>query len=150
MLDLSAFGIGTDQSGDYSGDPNAAQAAGMPSNPGAMLYGDMADQQAMGPFNPPVAQAQGAPWWAAIAAYGVTRAIDNQFPGSPTGTMGNTYPGSVAGTNGRTYTMRPSGSGGGVNSAGMHGLNAVVADLNRRPMLMMGLAVVAYLLFKKG
>ena len=130
------------ESGDYSGDPYTAGAAGMPSDYGRGMPGDYADEQAMGRWNPPQAAAQGAPWWAGIAAYGVTRAIDNQFPGSPTGVMGNVYPGSVGGWNGRTYTNRPIGAGGGVASA-----NARLS-LGGNPILWIGLAVLAYAAMK--
>lgn len=46
----------------------------------------------------------GLPWWEKVAAYGLTRAIDNQF-GPPPGLAGNISPGSFAGQNGQTYAQ---------------------------------------------
>lgn len=108
---------GADGYGDYySGDPTDSTAVGVPSVPSASLPGDQADAQQMQPYTPQPAAQHGAPWWAGIIGYGVVKAIDNQFPGSPTGVWGNTYPGSGAGANGRTYTQNPIGIGGGVNT----------------------------------
>src|SRR6516164_5983455 len=97
----------------YSGDPSGATAAGVPApiDQSQVLPGDVSDAQQMSAWNPPAAQAQGIPWGGA-AVYGITKAIDNQFPGSPTGIYGNVYPGSAGGYNGRTYTLRPIGAGG--------------------------------------
>lgn len=129
---------------DYSGDPNTAGAAGMPTPFDAYqcLPGDVADAQQMDQWNPPAAAQAGAPWWAGIAAYGVTKAIDNQFPGSPSGIMGNVYPGSIGGYNGRTYTLRPIGTGGGAASA------TAKLSLGGSPILLIGLAALAFMLLK--
>lgn len=67
--------------------------------------GSMSQQQ----FVPPVAQAQRMPWWEAVAAYGITRAIDNRF--GPVQVAGNTQPGSFAGQNGKTYNNAPQATG---------------------------------------
>jgi hypothetical protein len=125
------MGDNTDTSGggdfyagyDYSGDPALSTSVGLPtpvigSNDAQyMLPGDLADNQHMAQWMPPAAQAQGMTWWQAAATMGLNRAIDNVFPGSPTGTMGNVYAGSAAGANGRTYSMRPIAAGGGIMSA---------------------------------
>ena len=143
-IDLSGWGTGL-----YSGDSNAGTAVGVPSPiyGGFALPGDVADAQQMQAWNPAPAADQGAPWWAGIMAYGVTRAIDNQFPQSPTGVMGNTYPGSTAGTNGRTYTQRPAGAGGGAVQATVR---SPIGGLRLKsdPLLLAVLAGVAYLFLK--
>lgn len=100
-----------DLSDYYSGSPLTAQAVGLPGMSPGYLPGDIPDAVQMEPFSPAPAQQQGAPWWAGAVMYGVTKAIDNQFPGSPTGIMGNTYPGSGASWDGRTYTFN-TGTGG--------------------------------------
>lgn len=129
---------------DYSGDPNLSTSVGLPPvYTGQQLPGDVADAQAMDPWTPAPAAQQGAPWWAGIAAYGITKAIDNQFPTTPTGTWGNVYPGSAPGYNGRTYTQRPLGAGGGVASA------AGRFTMRGDPMLMLALVAGAFLLLKK-
>lgn len=104
---------------DYSGDPALATSVGLPPmlDPAMFLPGDIYDEQQMGAWNTPAAQAQGMPWWQGLAIYGATKAIDNQFPNSPTGVWGNVYPGSAQGANGRTYSQRPLGVGGGVAQA---------------------------------
>ena len=103
----------------YSGDPMLSSTVGITPgyDPSLLLPGDVSDQQQMAAWNPQPAQDQGAPWWAGIAAYGITRAIDNAFPNSPSGIYGNVYPGSLPGYNGRTLTQRPLGAGGGVATA---------------------------------
>lgn len=152
---MSDFGIFSLDAGDYSGDPFSSQAVGIDTNTafgsvGGLLAGDVTDAQAMDRWNPAPAQAAGAPWWAGIATYGIGRAIDNQFPGSPTGIGGNTYPGSGAGSNGRTYNMRPAGAGGGVGGAKV-AVRSPLGDLNGRMspgmVLMLGLAV-AYVVLR--
>lgn len=149
MDDLMGMGIDTGgfASPDlFSGDPGTAGAAGVPSAVTMdQLPGDVSDQQAMGQWNP--AARQGAPWWAGIAAYGISRAIDNQFPNSPTGIMGNTYPGSGMGANGRTFSQRPTGSGGGVVRAG---IKSPIGQLNFKsdPLLLILLVAGAYLILK--
>lgn len=156
MSDLAAFGLDQFNSGDFTGDPFTSTAVGVPAAPAYyQLPGDQADAQAMDAWNPAPAAQAGAPWWAGIAAYGITRAIDNQFPGSPTGIQGNTYPGSGAGNSGRTYTMRPNGAGGGVGSAstGVRATASVkngnlVAELTANPMLLAVLLVGALVLLK--
>lgn len=75
------------------------------------MEGDIADARAMQPFSPDPS----VPWWQNLAAYGITRAIDNRF--GPASVQGNTAPGSFAGQDGRTYTNSPSGHGGGATSA---------------------------------
>lgn len=104
-----------DLGGYYSGDPLKASAAGVPaavpSANGYYLPGDVSDAVQMEPFKAPPAQQQGAPWWAGLVMYGASKAIDNQFPGSPTGVLGNVYPGSGASWDGRTYTFN-TGTGG--------------------------------------
>lgn len=128
MEDLGAFN-----------DPNAASwAAGAQAGysfdlsgfqilPGDV--GDMAQQR----FIPPVAQQQGMAWWESIAAYGITRAIDNRFGPAPV--SGNVQPGSFAGQNGRTYNNAPQATGrttapakqgdGGIGVALLAGLAAL-------------------------
>lgn len=134
-----------DDSGpDYSGSDLTASAVGMPTDysAGGILPGDVSDQQQMGPWSPPAAQAQGVPWWAGTVMYGVTRAIDNAFPGSPTGIMGNTYPGSGASAYGRTYTQRPTGIGGGTAAA------RASLSLGGNPLLLLGLGLALVLVLK--
>lgn len=110
-MDLAGLDLG------YSGDPLQASAAGIPAGfySGDILAGDQADAAHMERWNP--AADQGVPWWAGIATYGISKAIDNAFPGTPTGTRGNTYPGSGAGPGGRSYTQRPTNAGGGTVTA---------------------------------
>lgn len=144
-MDLSSYSgwaSPEDTSGIYSGDPYVSQTVGVQSDPSAspLLPGDVYDAQQMAPWNPPAAQQQGAPWWAGIAAYGITRAIDNVFPGSPTGMQGNVYPGSAAGYNGRTYTLRPLAAGGTVAQAKV--------SIGGNPLLLGALLVGAVLLLK--
>lgn len=144
--DYAAFGGYWDSgfnSGDlYSGDPTYAAQVGLPAPAGGVLPGDIADQQQMAPFNAPAAQQQGAPWWAGGVMYGLTRAIDNAFPGSPTGIMGNTFPGSIAGANGRTYVLRPLAGGGNVQSA------QATVNLGGNPLLLLGLVALAFVVLK--
>lgn len=129
---------------DYSGDPAGATAVGLPPgvDPNYYLPGDIYDAQAMAPWTPPAAQAQDMTWWQGLMAYGITKAIDNQFPNTPTGIYGNTYPGSIAGP-GRTYTLNPLANGGGAASAGAR------FSLAGNPLLMLALVGVAVLLLKK-
>lgn len=131
-------------SDEYSGDDSGATAVGVPSpySSSDVLPGDYGDDQAMAPYNSPQAAAAGAPWWAGMAAYGITKAIDNQFPNTPTGVMGNTYPGSFPGANGRTYTNRPAYGGGGVSSR-------VAVKASGNPLLLVAVAAGAYLLLRK-
>jgi len=130
----------------YDGDTAYQTAVGLPPDYSAssVLPGDVSDQQQMGGWNPPAAQAQGVPWWGGIAAYGITRAIDNQFPGSPTGIHGNVYPGSMGGYNGRTYTVRPIGAGGGVARGSVGG----TLNFGGNPMMLLVLVGAAVLLLK--
>ncbi len=129
----------------YSGDPMAAGAVGMPAQfySGDILAGDMADSAHMERFNP--AADQGVPWWAGLVTYGIGKAIDNQFPGNPTGTMGNVYPGGGAGHNGRTYTQRPINAGGGAVTARV---GTPIGALNMQASTWLLLAVVAFVLLK--
>lgn len=129
---------------DYSGDPNLSTLVGLPPpmDPAAFLPGDIADDQQMSGWNPAPAQQQGQPWWQGVATYGITRAIDNQFPNSPTGIWGNTYPGSAPGYNGRTYTQRPLAAGGGVASAQGR------FSLTGNPLMMLALVAGAFILLK--
>lgn len=128
----------------YSGDFLSAPSVGIPPDmtQAPTLPGDVADAQQMEPWKPQAARDNSVPWWAGIAAYGITRAIDNQFPGSPQGTLGNVYPGSFSGYNGRTYTARPSAIGGGAASASLR------FGMGGNPLLMVGLLVGAVLLLK--
>lgn len=73
------------------------------------MPGDVRDTAQMQPFLPQAAQQQGMSWWEAVAAYGITRAIDNRF--AAPNTMGNVYPGSIAGQNGYTYQQGRTGTG---------------------------------------
>ena len=133
--------------GGYSGDADMGGAVGVPSQLGAILPGDMGDYQHMGGFNTGPAKSEAAPWWANAAIYGFSRAIDNAFPGSPTGTMGNTYPGSGAGYGGRTYTNRPTGAGGNTVSAKVRSPIGNM-DLNSNPVLLLALLGIAYVIIK--
>ena len=150
--DLASWGIDMDATyggAGYSGDPNMGGAVGVPVpvNVGGLMAGDVADQQAMGPWTAPQAAQQGAPWWAGIAAYGVSRAIDNQFPTSPTGIAGNTYPGSGAGYGGNTYGQRPSGAGGGPVRATVR-TPMGNASMHSSPTLLILMIGLAYLFLK--
>lgn len=124
----------------YSGDPLQSQSVGIsPDSSGApMMAGDVADYQQMNAWNPPAAQAQGMTWWEGIAKYGITRAIDNTFPGSPVGTMGNIYPGSMAGIGGRTVGYAP----GGVNQA------AAAVSVKGNPLMLLLIAAGIFLVLK--
>ena len=151
MNDLAGMGIDTTgwDLGGYSGDPQAGSSAGVPVPvySGEMMPGDIADNQAMAPWNPAPAQQQGVPWWAGIAAYGITKAIDNQFHGSPTGLTGNTYPGGGSNAVGKSYTLRPTGAGGQAVRAGISsplGKMAITAN----PMMLAAVLAVLYVLFK--
>jgi hypothetical protein len=101
---------------DYSGLDTGATALGVVAPLDYSLPGDISDTQQMQSYNtaPPAAQAAGVTWWQGAIQNGISKAIDNTFPTSPTGVMGNTYAGSVAGANGQTYTVKPLGAGGGV------------------------------------
>lgn len=70
---------------------------------GGMLPGDVSDGRQMQAFAP-----AGMSWWEGVAAYGITRAIDNRF--APVQVQGNTQPGTFAGQNGRTYSNAPAGT----------------------------------------
>lgn len=129
---------------DYSGDPGTSPALGVPTSTDYSLAGDSSDNAQMGAWNPAPAQAAGVPWWQGAIQYGVTKAIDNAFPNSPTGVMGNVYPGSGAGTNGRTYTQRPQGAGGGIMTARI-GANA--AGVGGIPVLWLLIGAAALLAF---
>lgn len=109
--------------GGYSGDPNMGTAVGVPVPvySGYPMPGDISDEAQMAPWTPPYVRQQAGgdvPWWASAAVYGISKAIDNAFPNSPSGVMGNVYPGSGASVSGRTYSQRPVGAGGGTMGAG--------------------------------
>lgn len=112
-------GTGSDGSlntSDFSGAATDATALGVVAPLDYSLPGDISDSQQMNAYNtaPPAAQAAGVQWWQGAIQNGISKAIDNTFPTSPTGIMGNTYPGSTAGINGQTYSVKPLGAGGGV------------------------------------
>jgi len=153
MPDYTLNTMGIDLSGmptgDYSGDPLGAAAAGVPApsvDPYAMP-GDAGEAQALDPYNPAPAQQQGAPWWAGYAAYGFNRAIDNLLPRSPTGIMGNTSPGTIAGAGNRSYTVKPQAAGGGVKLSAQTPLG--FAKITGSPTLMLAAGAVLFLLLKK-
>ena len=133
---------------DYSGPSTGASAAGLAAPIDASLPGDVSDAQQMAGFNtaPAAAQQAGVPWYAGAVQYGISKAIDNTFPTSPTGVMGNVYPGSIGGTNGQTYTARPTGAGGGVISQAMGVSSFGGLPL---PLVLVGAAVVLMLVLKK-
>ena len=96
-----------------------------------LLAGDVREMP-MQQFVPAAGQAQGMPWWESIAAYGITRAIDNRFGPAPV--AGNTDPGSFGGQNGRTYTNTPQAYGSAATpkqaqAAGSGGMLLVLAGL---------------------
>lgn len=108
---------------------------------------DVDEARKLTPFTPVPTASDGerAPWWQGAIMYGITKAIDNTFPGDPTiGIQGNTRPGSFAGQNGRSYNQR-----GGQNApptlAGLVGSSGV-GNLNIVTLLVIG--VVGYILLK--
>ncbi len=109
---------------DFSGASTDASALGVVAPLDYTLPGDVSDSQQMAAWNtaPPAAQQAGVTWWQASIQNGISKALDNTFPNSPTGVMGNTYAGSTAGYNGHTYTVKPLGAGGGVLGAGGGGM----------------------------
>lgn len=102
--------------GDFSGLATDATGLGVIAPLDYSLPGDSSDNAQMAAWNtaPPAAQQAGVTWWQGAIQNGISKAIDNTFPNSPTGVMGNTYSGSTAGQNGHTYTQVPQGAGGGV------------------------------------
>lgn len=94
---------------------------------------DAAEWQKMVPYQAAPAGNEAAPWWQNLVSFGVTRAIDNTFPGQATRVQGNTQPGSFAGQNGRTY-IQP----GGLNAAPTT-VGGVVGSIAGMSPLMMGL-----------
>jgi hypothetical protein len=104
---------------------------------------DRLEWDRMQTYTPAPTGADGVPWWENLVSYGVTRAIDNTLPGYSTGVQGNTAPGSFAGQNGRTYTQA-----GSLNAAPT--LAGAIASVQRmNPLVLVGLAVAAYLVLKK-
>lgn len=85
-----------------------------------------------------------APWWQNMVAYGITKAVDNTFPGRNAGIQGNTSPGSFAGQNGRTYKQV-----GGLNAPPqtVGGMANRVSRMN--PMTLGLLCLGAYVILKK-
>ena len=106
--------------------------------------GDLAEWNKMSTYTAaPQSAREAAPWWANMVSYGVTKAIDNTFPGQNTGIQGNTKPGSFAGQNGRTYNQV-----GGVNAAPtVAGLVSRVQHMS--PLTLGLLAVGAYFLLRR-
>lgn len=83
---------------------------------------DEREAQKLSQFYP---SASGQPWWASLASYGATRAIDAHFgPAAPNKTA---TPGTFAGQNGKTYSNGNTLAGGGGNDS----------------LLLIGLAVAA-------
>lgn len=128
---------------DYSGSVLNAAAAGIATPIDYTLPGDSSDGQQMSAWNtaPAAAQAAGVPWWAGAVQYGISKAVDNTFPTSPSGVMGNTYAGSTAGANGQTYTLAATGAGGGVTAAAAKSFGGIPAMY-----LLIGAAVLLFAL----
>jgi hypothetical protein len=104
---------------------------------------DLAEWNRMQTYTPAPAGSEGNAWWQNLVSFGVSRAIDNTLPGYSAGVQGNVAPGSFAGQNGQTYYQA-----GSLNAA--PGLAGVVASVQRmNPLVLVGLAVVAYLALKK-
>lgn len=134
---------------DYSGfDPSWAQdpgsgysiapAIGLPANTAPPLPGDMQDASQMQPYAP---LGNAMSWGEQAMLFGIGRAVDNL---SRTNVGGNTDPGSFAGYNGRTYSQIPQGQGGGATSTAKAGMTVAGS-----PLLLIGLAVVAFVLLHK-
>lgn len=124
-------------------------AAGEDGYTGGVQYtlpGDVRDQAQMGQFMPDVAKAQGMSWWESLAAYGVTRAIDNRF--APPNVLGNVYPGTFGGQNGATYQAgrpgMPMMPGQPALAVGQGGL-----QMSSGTLLLLGAGVV-FLLMNQG
>ena len=92
----------------------------------------------------PQAAVDSVPWWQNMVSYGLTKAIDNTFPGRNAGIQGNTNPGSFAGQNGRTYNQV-----GGINGAPqtVGGMANRVSRMN--PITLGILCLGAYIILKK-
>lgn len=134
---------------DYSGfDPSWAQdpgsgysiapAIGLPSATAAPLPGDMQDASQMQPYAP---AGNAMPWYQQAMLFGIGKAVDNL---SRTNVAGNTDPGSFAGYNGRTYSQIPQGQGGGATSTASTSVRVAGS-----PLLLIGIAVAAFLLLHK-
>jgi hypothetical protein len=104
----------------------------------ASMPGDTMDTAKMQPFTTD----KGLPWWESVAAYGLTRAIDNRF--GPVQTSGNVYPGSSAGgVTGKTYQNAPSNNRGQTSGPAAEGVSAST-------LLLLGAAAVAAYLIARG
>jgi hypothetical protein len=134
---------------DFSGYATDASALGVVTPLDYSLPGDSSDNQQMAAYNtaPPAAQQAGVQWWQGAVQNGISKAIDNTFPTSPTGVMGNTYAGSTAGYNGQTYTVKPLGAGGGVLGQAM-GANGAMKGIPTTWLLIA--AVIAFAVLHKG
>ena len=97
---------------DDNGDPYTGNQAAV-----ALTDSDQTEWAKMQTFTPAPAD-NAAPWWSNLVSYGVSKAIDNTFPGNPGGIQGNTRPGSFAGQNGMSYSQRGSSASAPVLSSG--------------------------------
>lgn len=87
---------------DDNGDPYNVMMGSI-----ALTDADAAEWSKMQTYTPAPAD-NVAPWWQNLVSYGVSKAIDNSFPGDAYSIQGNTRPGSFAGQNGSTYNQRGS------------------------------------------
>ena len=93
----------------------------------------------------PAQQAEAAPWWQNLVAYGITKAVDNTFPSTSAGVQGNTAPGSFAGQNGRSYNQA-----GPVNAAPVTSVGQLVSGVaGMSPLMLAALAAGVFFLLKK-